>query len=321
MAAIKRILFPTDFSPAAEKAFLIADPLAKKYDAELHVLHAIQWHGARWLSRAEYALPEADQIRIIERMRRDAEEEMSTKFPPKDYHVHIIESAEHSASESIVDYARSNKIDLIVMGARGEGKFLRKLLGGTVEHVIEMSDSPILVTRGDVESTQALPKKLLAAVDFTDHTEKLLRHAAFLARELNAELDVIHVIPPSFLGTLYIGLDGSPVSLDEIRKVNQTRLEEYVEKVVPSDVFTNVYVAEGDPSFEIAEFAKRQGTDLLVVATHAYTGVKRLLLGSVARRAIQQSPCSVFVVKSHGRSLVTSDQIAELNDDLDVAVV
>ncbi len=295
MTQINKILFATDFSHAAENAFALADQFARKCNAELHVLHVVQWSGIHWFSRSEYALPEGDQIQIIEKYAREAQEMMDEKYPRDKFITHVAERSDSHADQAIVDYASDNNIDLIVMGARGGGKILRKLLGGTVEHVIEMSPCPVLVSRGDKH--QSVPRNILVAVDFADHTENLLKGATWLANTVEARLDILHVIPPSFLGTLYVGLDGTPISLDEIRKANLNRLEELADRVIPETVPSAVHISEGDPSFEVAECIKRCQSDLLVVSTHAYTGLKRLLLGSTARRIIRDVPCSVFVFK------------------------
>lgn len=47
---------------------------------------------------------------------------------------------------------------------------------------------------------------------------------------------------------------------------------------------------------EIIEFAKTNNVDLLVISTHGRTGVKHLLLGSVAEQVVRQSPCPVTIV-------------------------
>lgn len=56
-------------------------------------------------------------------------------------------------------------------------------------------------------------------------------------------------------------------------------------------------VASGDPRLEITDIARRENVDLVIIGSHGRTGLKRLLLGSVAAYVVSHAPCSVLVVK------------------------
>jgi nucleotide-binding universal stress UspA family protein len=56
-------------------------------------------------------------------------------------------------------------------------------------------------------------------------------------------------------------------------------------------------VAIGTPGLEIADYARAQAADLIVIPSHGYQGVKRLFLGSVAERVLRHAPCNVYVVR------------------------
>jgi nucleotide-binding universal stress UspA family protein len=56
-------------------------------------------------------------------------------------------------------------------------------------------------------------------------------------------------------------------------------------------------VREGDARFEIVEEARKWSADLIVLGSHGYTGIKRLLLGSVASSVVSHAPCSVEIVR------------------------
>jgi nucleotide-binding universal stress UspA family protein len=53
----------------------------------------------------------------------------------------------------------------------------------------------------------------------------------------------------------------------------------------------------GNPYEEIVAEAKEMGADLIVIGSHGYRGLERLLLGSTAERVVQYSPCAVLIVK------------------------
>lgn len=60
-------------------------------------------------------------------------------------------------------------------------------------------------------------------------------------------------------------------------------------------------VREGDPRSVIADQAEEWSADLIVMGSHGYAGLKRLLLGSVAQHVVSHAPCSVEVVRSKGK--------------------
>ncbi len=58
-----------------------------------------------------------------------------------------------------------------------------------------------------------------------------------------------------------------------------------------------IHNVSGDPSEEIVGLAKKVDADVIVLATHGRTGIKRLLLGSVAEKVVRHAGCPVFVVR------------------------
>jgi nucleotide-binding universal stress UspA family protein len=81
-------------------------------------------------------------------------------------------------------------------------------------------------------------------------------------------------------------------------------LERLVGELFPGEVVQQE-VLVGNPWDETCVYARRHGVDLIVVATHGRTGLKHVLLGSVAERIVQHAPCPVLVVKSFDRMLTT----------------
>lgn len=66
----------------------------------------------------------------------------------------------------------------------------------------------------------------------------------------------------------------------------------------PTVEAVRIEVVAGDPASEILRRARTHGIDLVVVGTHGRTGLKHLVLGSVAERVVRQAPCPVLVVRS-----------------------
>ncbi len=93
--------------------------------------------------------------------------------------------------------------------------------------------------------------------------------------------------PPESYGERWItSLAGKP---------RERHFEEYLQKLEISGVTTVVRV--GNPGLEIADYATQLGADLIVISSHGYHGLKRLLLGSVAERVIRHAECPVLVLR------------------------
>lgn len=133
---------------------------------------------------------------------------------------------------------------------------------------------------------------VLVPIDFSEVSFAALATASEFVNDIS-HLHVIHVLPelhPADPAVIYNAVT------DESRKqhagqVLQQKLRELgYEKA-------EVFVAIGDPSREIANYAKTNQADLLVMPSHGRTGLKHFLLGSVAERVVRLSACPVLVLR------------------------
>lgn len=152
-------------------------------------------------------------------------------------------------------------------------------------------------------------KKICCAVDFGDPSQVALHHAADLARRYEAELTLVHVVsfPPPAADQALV----TSSTLEDVQRKNEeemlarwrTDAEERARRPVRSSLLT------GDPAEEILRHAREEHCDLVVVGTHGRTGVRRLVLGSVAERVARRAPCPVLVVHNHAE--LDKEEIAE----------
>jgi nucleotide-binding universal stress UspA family protein len=307
MISIKRILFPTDFSACAEQAFIVADQMAKRYGAELHVLHVIVWSGADLNPGMLYGLPQSEQERLLENVRGHISERIERAIPEnRPYPYKLAEMTDSSSAAAIVSYVDDHDIDLVVMGTHGHHRLKRLLLGSTAERVVRLAKCPVLTVRESSKVEDYAPRRILLPVDFSDQTESLLRHALHVAADENAEIDIVHVVPPQYLPAIYYGADPLPVPYDEIRKRTMAHLKEVIADVIGTSVRTRPFVVVGDPVTEIIEMASKSEYDLLIVSTHGYSGIKHALVGSVAERVVRSASCPVLVTKTFGHSILNT---------------
>ncbi|MBM3998936.1 MAG: universal stress protein [Planctomycetes bacterium] len=136
-------------------------------------------------------------------------------------------------------------------------------------------------------------RRVVAPVDFSDRSVEVVKTARDIAG-VQGQVLVVHVLPelsPTDPGVIWETIDDS----SRIEKAGRTLRDTY-----PADdpSKTRFEVVVGDPGHEVAAIAERTSADLIVVASHGRTGVKRLLIGSVAERIVRLAHCPVLVLRS-----------------------
>jgi nucleotide-binding universal stress UspA family protein len=141
-------------------------------------------------------------------------------------------------------------------------------------------------------------KRILVPVDFSSLSKKAVHYATRLAQQFDAEIDLIHVvepqIPPAFDGFMV----APPTVSNGAGASCAGRLKTLVNSVRKTGVVrVGSTVRAGLAAYEIVEAAKELDVDLIVIATHGYTGWKHFAIGSTAERVVRAAPCPVLVVR------------------------
>jgi nucleotide-binding universal stress UspA family protein len=142
-------------------------------------------------------------------------------------------------------------------------------------------------------------KRILVPVDFSDASQKALEHAAELARAFGATIDVLHVWEaPRYLPPELVIAGPSPQQT--LAELSRTRAEAELRDLVSrsseiSSLIGEVRNEEGIPAAKIVEMSA--GYDLIVMGSHGRTGVRRLMLGSVAERVVRHAKVRVLSVR------------------------
>jgi nucleotide-binding universal stress UspA family protein len=141
--------------------------------------------------------------------------------------------------------------------------------------------------------------KILCPVDFSKPSEAALEHAEELARRFEADLVVLHVVEPVLYPVAYGLPPVAPVNYEETAKTAaQAALGPLVEPLAGRGVRVRTLVDSGTASMRICDLARDESCDLVVLATHGYTGLKHVLLGSTAERVVRHCACPVLTVKA-----------------------
>ncbi|HTU92543.1 MAG TPA: universal stress protein [Gemmataceae bacterium] len=133
---------------------------------------------------------------------------------------------------------------------------------------------------------------VLHPTDFSDNSEFAFRVACALARDYDARLVLLHVIPPPMV--IYAG---GPVPAETWPSVEEVKEKLRQLESLAHRVRVESQVLEGDPVDMILRAAEETRSDVIVMGTHGRTGLGRLLLGSVAESVIRKAPCPVLSAK------------------------
>lgn len=133
---------------------------------------------------------------------------------------------------------------------------------------------------------------ILVPVDFSEQSVNAIREAVELAGEKGG-VRLLHVLPP--LESISPGVVWGDVSDD----TREQHVREYAQTFLAEHGFQDLVfdVRIGPPGHTIADYAVDSGTDLIVISSHGYHGMKRMLLGSVAEAVIRHAHCAVLVLR------------------------
>ncbi len=141
-------------------------------------------------------------------------------------------------------------------------------------------------------------RQILVPIDFSEHADSILEWAIHLAEEHGSHLTLLHAYhsPVEFQQ-----LEGTYLPADfwtTVKNEAEQSLESHAQRVRAAGVPVDVVVREGYPATVIEECADEIGADLIVIGTRGHTGLKHLLLGSIAERVVQKAHCPVLTVKT-----------------------
>lgn len=301
---LRSILVPVDFSPASRGGLEFAGALARRLQARLDLVHVVE----------PPSLPEWGYAHIPRREARlrRATEERLPGFPlecgvdPQLVHSTLIRSG--AADYEIVQTAAQTGADLIVIASRGLGHFAVSLLGGTAERVVRRATCPVLVVHPGGQAAGTPPtafslSRLLVTIDFSQASKKALPYAVALAREFDAALLLLHVVPahlPAELSQLGVVLEENRLLAEAREGLSRLRQAE-----LDPELRVDTLAVSGAPAHAICRAAEAHAADLIVMATHGHTGLKHFLLGSVTENVVRHAGCPVLVVREREREFVS----------------
>lgn len=145
---------------------------------------------------------------------------------------------------------------------------------------------------------------ILVPVDFSEPSLKALSYGAALAEQFHAKITLLYISEPlglpDFTRSFPLAMEN-----EELLQTCKDRLLRVSKKNVSNPkLIEKILVRQGRAHVEITDAARTLKVDLIVIATHGYSGVSHALLGSVTERVVQRAPCPVLVVREHEHEFV-----------------
>lgn len=160
-------------------------------------------------------------------------------------------------------------------------------------------------------------KRILVPVDFSDKSSEAIAYAAGIAGSYGATMELLHVVEP-FVHVEDLVLPSSVALLNQQHVENATkRLEKLASKLVPQGVKHTVKVELGDIDEQILRESAEYNTDLLILNTHGYTGIKELFMGGTAEKLVRYAKCPVLVVRRRSRRRPSAERMKRILVPLD----
>ncbi|NEV93622.1 universal stress protein [Psychroflexus sp. YR1-1] len=276
---MNKILVPVDFSTPSENALKVAAELAKRNDAELHVLHVIEL--AESLFGAEQFNVNDDQIIFFMKLAKERFED----FLKKDYlkGTDLIDHVEPgSTSLAINQVVKNNEIDLIVMGSSGSSGLEEIVIGSNTEKVVRYSEVPVLVVKNEIKDISI--KTVVFASNFELENLEAYKKAKTFADSFDAKMKMLYVNLPGnqFSSTLEIQ-EQMRVFLNKVEMpLNKNNVE----------IFNDYSIEEG-----VLNGAERLKADLIIIPTHGRKGLAHFFNGSISEDVVNHSDRPVLTLK------------------------
>lgn len=240
---------------------------------------------------------------------------VSTDDEPREHHLkqlvaealadlpveHTVEVAHGDPAGVLIDIAGQRSAQLLVVGRRGWGGITRLLLGSVSDKCAVHAPCPVVVIGPAADTETPAEPIIIVGVDGSPDSERALHWAAQEASHSGTTVVAVSVWelaePPSdsLAGIIPALIDGREEILADVA----AGLEQAVARIRPDfpDVTIETVTVEGEATDELLKLAKARSAQLLVVGSRGMGGFASLLLGSVAKQALQYAACPVAIIR------------------------
>lgn len=275
---MEKILVPTDFSKESEYALKAAAKLAKEHNAEIIALHMLDIPETLITREGDEEYPE---LMFFMKLAKKRFEDFLDKEYLKD--INVSEAVQHHlAFDGIIDSAKKEQADIIVMGSHGASGFKEVFVGSNTEKVVRSSDIPVLVIKKDQEDINL--NTFVFASNFIDDCLDAFKKAKTFADTFNANIKLLYINTPG----------PSFKSSEEI----EAQVTVFLQRLdidsnnIEFDIYNDYNVEQG-----ILNYSTKNNVDLIGIPTHGRKGLAHMLKGSIGENVANHATIPVVTFK------------------------
>lgn len=321
---LKNILVPIDFSEMSERGIEAAQRLAQRFGATVHLVHVQEYFYP-----VEFMAPGAPVPMSMITFRQDDANRIWKQLgalakrhgiPLTNCHVRN----DIPVFNGVCRVARQINADLIVTPTHGYTGVTHFFEGGHAERIVQHSPCPVLVARKREKKPARISSNgkaggridtILVPVDFSQSSFEALEYAIEFAELVAAKIIVFHAVHLGYAFTADgYGMCDLSISIEAARKAAEDQVQEFARRAKFRGVRFETAVKIAPPVSEICAFADERDVDLIITATHGRTGLKHLLIGSVAEQVVRRACQPVLVVPSHPKARTAKLALATRRD-------
>lgn len=293
----KRVLTATGAPDACEPALTTALEMAKQNQGRLFILHVMEatyrhecgpQESVKDFKTGEAVAPTHEYKEAVK-----AELDKKCAGALRSYGNYELNAVEGRPGIEIRRWARKVGADLVVMGPHKDRPEEEKELvgasrGDTVEDVISLISSPVMIVNSSIPKEKLDFKKILVCIDFSRSCEYACRFAIKLSQKYGAKLFIFHMLsaPPGGY---------SKTELDEKINASKEKLAEFCR--IPQGIEYEYSIWEGtQPSSDILKIAQEKQADLVVMGSHVKETGEKWYTGSAVAQVSANCSCPVAVV-------------------------
>ena len=280
---MKNILFPTDFSDAANNAFIYALKLAEKFDAKITTLHVYELPKIRGGAAMPNTIREIYESINIEEFDNYRDSIPSLRQIAEENGLEGVQ-IQHSLKEgktieTILESAEEIGADLIVLGTTGASAIKAVFIGSVAGEILENANIPVLAVP-QIAQYDGKIDKIAITTDFTEEEKKALDKVLEFAKGFGAEVHLVNV--------------------DTAHTHFYTQRMEEIKKEYADEKLLTCHVLNGTELYgPLNAFLNEQNVDILAMLTHKRTFFQELFNYSHAKSMSYQSNTPVLSIQSH----------------------
>lgn len=278
---MKKVLIATDFSPPAKRLFNCIEELKVMGLEELVLVHVVNIRLGEGISTT---LQQESEKKL---------RELELAMKAKGFRVKVHTPIGFPASE-IVNIAKLQEVDLILIGSKGKGMFKEVFLGSTTFDVIRMAETSVMIEKYYKDENNEYINvcinkfgKILLPIDFSDCSRIIIDKVKRLSN-VTQEIVLLTIVEEG----------ESQEEIEAKKSYYKGLLEEIAFEINGLGINTKIIVKEGIPSQQIVGIADEEKVTSIVMGTRGKGLIKTLLLGStsdavarISKRPVILIPC------------------------------